>query len=71
VTLSRRAAWFLVGFAAWNAFVWVTFVKNVYPDHHFDGFFVVHLAIGALTTVMGLVAGWIGLRALRQSSRRA
>jgi hypothetical protein len=71
VILSRRSAWFLVGFAAWNAFVWITFVKNVYPDHHFDGFFLVHLAIGALTTAMGLLAGWIGIRALRARSRRA
>jgi hypothetical protein len=71
MTLSRRAAWFLVAFAAWNAFVWATFVKNVYPDHHFDGFFLVHLAIGGLTTAMGLAAGWIGVRALRARGARS
>lgn len=71
MTLSRRWAWFLVAFAAWNAFVWVTFVRNVFPDHHWDSFFVVHLAIGGVTTAGGLVAGWLGLRALVASRRRA
>ena len=70
MTLSRRSAWFLVVFAVWNAFVWITFVKNVYPDHHFDSFFLAHLAIGAVTTAMGVLAGLIGVRALRARSRR-
>lgn len=70
MTLSRRSAWFLVVFAVWNAFVWITFVKNVYPDHHFDSFFLVHLAIGAVTTAMGVLAGLIGVRALRARARR-
>lgn len=67
--LNRRWAWFLVAFAAWNAFVWITFVRNVFPDHHWDSFFVVHLAIGGLTTAGGLVAGWLGLRALLAARR--
>jgi len=65
MTLGRRAAWFLVAFAAWNLYVWATFVKNVWPDHHFDSFFIVHLAIGSVTVVLGGVAGWLGVRALR------
>jgi len=65
MTLSRRAAWFLVGFAVWNLYVWVTFVKNVWPDHHFDAFFIVHLVIGAITVALGAGAGWLGVRALR------
>jgi hypothetical protein len=68
--LGRKAAWFLVGFAVWNLYVWATFVKNVYPDHHWDSFFVVHLAIGGLTVVLGGVAGAIGFRALRARARR-
>jgi hypothetical protein len=68
--LGRKAAWFLVGFAVWNLYVWATFVKNVYPDHHWDSFFVVHLAIGGLTVVLGGVAGAIGYRALRTRGRR-
>lgn len=65
MTLSRRSGWFLIAFAAWNAFVWITFVRNVFPDHHFDGFFLVHLTIGAFTVALGCVAGWIGWRGLR------
>jgi hypothetical protein len=68
--LGRKAAWFLVGFAVWNLYVWATFVKNLYPDHHWDSFFVVHLAIGGLTVVLGGVAGAIGYRALRTRGRR-
>jgi hypothetical protein len=63
--LGRRAACFLVAFAIWNLYVWVTFVKNVYPDHHFDGFFLAHLAIGGVTVILGGIAGGIGVRALR------
>lgn len=63
--LSHRASWFLIGFCAWNAFVWVTFVRNVFPDHHWDNFFRVHLAIGGFTVALGLVAGLIGVRGLR------
>ncbi len=70
MTISRRAAWFLVAFAAWNTFVWVTFVRNVFPDHHWDGFFLVHLCIGSVTAAGGLVAGWLGLRTLLPRNRR-
>jgi hypothetical protein len=67
--LSRRAAWFLVGFAVWNLYVWATFVKNVWPDHHFDAFFMAHLAIGSFTVVLGGIAGAIGVRGVRASRR--
>ena len=63
--LGRRGGWLLVVLAAWTAFVWVTFVRNVWPDHHWDAFFVVHLGVGAVSTGLGLAAGWIGVRALR------
>ncbi|MFN2452286.1 MAG: SCO4848 family membrane protein [Candidatus Dormibacteria bacterium] len=67
--LSRRAAWFLVAFAVWNAYVWVTFVVNVYPQHGFDRFFLVHAVIGGVTLALGLVVGGIGLRAVRARRR--
>jgi hypothetical protein len=41
----------------------------VYPDHHFDSFFMVHLAIGGLTVILGGIAGVIGIRALRAARR--
>ncbi len=66
MSLSRRAGWFLVLFAAWNAYVWGAFVWNVYPQHHFDAFFMMHLVIGAFTVLLGLGVGRIGYRRLRQ-----
>ena len=68
--LSRRAAWFLVAFAVWNAYVWVTFVVNVYPQHGFDSFFLIHAVIGGVTLALGLAVGGIGLRAIRARRRR-
>ena len=65
MVISRRAAWFLVGLAAWNVYVWVTFVRNLYPDHHLDGFFAVHLVVGAVSVALATVAGGLGVRALR------
>lgn len=65
MVLSRRAAWFLVGLAVWNLYVWVTFVRNVYPDHHLDGFFLVHVVVGAVSVGLAAVAGALGVRALR------
>lgn len=65
MVISRRAAWFLVGLALWNLYVWVTFVRNVYPDHHLDGFFLVHVVVGAVSVALAAVAGAMGVRALR------
>jgi hypothetical protein len=65
MVISRRAAWFLVGLAAWNVYVWVTFVRNISPDHHLDGFFLVHVAVGAISVALAGVAGALGVRALR------
>ncbi len=69
MNVSRRAAWFLVGFGVWNLYVWTTFVWNVYPQHHFDAFFMVHLGIGSFTVVLGTVVAAIGWRALRGTRR--
>lgn len=65
MTMRRRTAWFLIGFAVWNLYIWVTFVGNVYPQHHFDSFFIVHAVIGAITAGLGLGVGSVGVRALR------
>jgi len=65
--LPKRISWFLIAFAVWNLYVWATFVWNVYPQHHLDGFFLVHAIIGSVTSILGLGVGLIGLRALRSS----
>jgi hypothetical protein len=65
MVISRRAAWYLVVLAVWNLYVWVTFVRNVYPDHHLDGFFLVHVVVGAVSVALAAGAGALGVRALR------
>jgi hypothetical protein len=65
MVISRRAAWYLVALAVWNLYVWVTFVRNVYPDHHLDGFFLVHVVVGAVSVAFAAGAGALGVRALR------
>ncbi len=72
MVISRRAAWYLVALAVWNLYVWVTFVRNVYPDHHLDGFFLVHVVVGAVSVALAAGAGALGVRALRanRSARR-
>ncbi len=69
MALSRRTAWFLLAFSAWNAYVWGTFVWNVYPQHGFDGFFLIHLAVGGFTVILGSIVGAIGWSALRARKR--
>jgi hypothetical protein len=66
MTLSRKSGWFLLLFALWNTYVWAAFVWNVYPQHHFDSFFIVHLVIGAFTVVLGAGVGVIGYRRVRR-----
>ncbi len=66
MSISRRSGWFLLLFALWNAYVWAAIVWNVYPQHHFDSFFLIHLVIGAITVLLGTGVGLIGYRRLRQ-----
>ena len=68
--LSRRASWFLIAFAAWSWFIWVTLVKNVWHDsrswsHGATGFFIVHVVLAAISLVLGTAIGWLGWRGLR------
>lgn len=69
MTIGRRAAWYLVGFALWNVYVWATFVANVYPQHHLDRFFLLHALVGGVTVALAVGAGAIGVRALRAHRR--
>ena len=77
--MSRRVAWFLLGFGIWSWIIWITFVKNLWgspnawaADGSPTGFFVVHLILAivsfALGTIIG-VLGWRGLRSRRSADR--
>lgn len=68
--LSRRASWFLIAFAAWSWFIWVTLVKNIWHDsrswsHGPTGFFIVHVVLAAISLVLGTAIGRLGWRGLR------
>jgi len=74
--LSRRASWFLIAFAAWSWFIWVTLVKNIWGDsrswsHGATGFFVVHVVLAAISLVLGTAIGWLGWRGLRAGREQA
>jgi hypothetical protein len=72
--LSRRASWFLIAFAGWSWFIWVTLVKNISadsrswsPSHSPTAFLAVHVTLAAISIVFGTAIGWLGLRGLRAS----
>lgn len=67
MTLSRRAAAFLLAVAAWHAVTWVTFLRNLTIDSHRPtSFDVAHGVVTgvSLATAAGIAAlGWRGGRA--------
>ncbi|MBS2961749.1 hypothetical protein KGA66_01725 [Actinocrinis puniceicyclus] len=68
--LSRRASWFLIVFAVWSWFIWVTLVKNIWQDprswsHGATGFLLVHVVLAGVSLVLGSAIGRLGWRGLR------
>jgi hypothetical protein len=74
--LSRRVSWFLTAFGIWSIWIWVTFFKNLWADGeglafvHGDhsrptAYFWIHATLALTSLVLGVVIGWIGLRAVR------
>ncbi len=73
MVVSKRIAWFFVGFGVWSWIIWPTFLKNIWHDPRswHDGmtaFFVVHLLLTLASLALGTVIGVYGVRALRASS---
>lgn len=73
--LSRRASWFLLAFAAWSWFIWVTLIKNIAadprswgPGHHPTGFLGVHVVLAVISITFGTAIGRLGWRALRNGA---
>jgi hypothetical protein len=66
IAVSRRVAWFLITLCAWTLYVWVTrlFIMAGQKGNS-AGFIVVHTTLALISIAFGLVAGWIGLKALR------
>ena len=72
--LGRASAWFLTLFGVWSMIIWPTFLKNIWKDPRSwsDGptaFFLVHLALTAVSLTAGLIVGAIGWRSVRALKR--
>jgi hypothetical protein len=68
--LERRHGWLLLGVAAWNAVIWLTFAKNLYQAHadgedRPGGYWVAHSVLIVVDLVIGVVLGRLGWRLLR------
>ncbi len=68
--LSRQVSGFLIAFGVWSWIIWPTFLKNIWQDGRSwnDGptaFFVVHLALTAVSLALGTAIGWLGVRGWR------
>ncbi len=70
MTLNRRHGWLLLGVAAWNVVIWLTFAKNLYAAHA-DGedrataYWVAHTVLIVVDLVIAIVLARLGLRLVR------
>jgi hypothetical protein len=74
MVVSRRVAWFLIGFGVWSWLIWPTFLKNIWHDprswhHGMTAFFGVHLVLTVVSLVLGTIIGLLGVRAVRAARR--
>lgn len=75
VTLSRRAAAFLVLAGGWPLLIWPNFVRVVATDDRAfaDGaptaYLLVHAGLAAVSMVFGVVLVVLGVRAWRRDAR--
>ena len=76
MTLSKRAAWFLVLVGVWSWVIWPTFLHNIWKDPRSwhdgpTGFFLVHLVLTVVSLVVGTAVAWLGARGLLRARRGA
>jgi hypothetical protein len=72
--LERKHGWLLVGVAAWNVVIWLTFAKNLYQAHSSGedrptGYWVAHSVLIVVDLVIGVVLGRLGLKMLRNTPK--
>ena len=70
MTLGRKHGWLLLGVAAWNVVIWLTFAKNLraaYADgeDRATGYWVAHSLLIVVNLVIAAVLARLGLRALK------
>ncbi|GAA4949074.1 hypothetical protein GCM10023205_06690 [Yinghuangia aomiensis] len=68
--IGRATSAFLLLFGIWTWFLWPNFLRNIWADDRSwnDGptaFFLVHLALTAVSFAAGNAIGWIGLKGVR------
>jgi hypothetical protein len=74
VTVSKRAAWFLVVVGVWSWVIWPTFLHNIWKDSRSwhdgpTGFFLVHLVLTVVSLAIGSAVAWLGGRGLLRARR--
>jgi hypothetical protein len=74
--LERKHAVLFLAIAVWNLVTYATFTKNLVEAHQSGeeratGYWVAHSVLIAVNTVIAVVLGRLGLRALRATGRRS
>ncbi|HEX9696229.1 MAG TPA: hypothetical protein VGB64_07935 [Actinomycetota bacterium] len=67
LTITRRAAWLLIGAAAWTIYIWTTRVYTIARQNQTTSFKVAHYVLAAVSIVLGIAIGTVGVRALRRA----
>ena len=75
MTLDRKHGWLLMGVAAWNVVIWLTFAKNLSAAHsrgeqHPTGYWVAHTILIVVDLVIAVVLARLALKLLRTPTRR-
>ena len=73
MSAGRRTGWFLVAMAVWNAFIWLTFAKNLSQAHadgedRATGYWVAHTVLIVVNLALGVVFAVLGTKILRNRS---
>lgn len=75
MTLTRRAALFLLLFGVWSYVLWPTFARNIWVSDRSwaEGsptpYLIVHLIIAVVSLTLGTIIGVMGWRGYRASRR--
>ena len=70
MTLGRKHGWLLLGVAAWNVVIWLTFAKNLqaaYADgeDRATAYWVAHTVLIVVDLVIAVVLARLGLKLVR------
>jgi len=68
--LERRHGWLLMALAVWNAFIWLTFAKNLSAahasgEHRPTGYWVAHTVLIVVDLAIAVALAWWSVRILR------